>query len=930
MARRGALVCAAVAAWSLTLVAQAADLLVPSQYSTIQAAINASVAGDRVLVAQGTYVERINLGGKAITLKSVSGAAVTSLTPGSAAGAIVTFATNETANCVMDGFTITGATNGSGIAIVTASPTIRNCVIAQNVHSAANGAGVSFTGSGGTPTFTDCFFYGNYASGREGGAISSTASAGLLSCVRCTFRQNEVVQAAYGGAVHATGAATSFSFCTFDRNTITRLHADNRGGAIYTTSACTLSDCQFVENAVVTTSDTGCGGNILAIGGAIFSSAALSATRVAFTSNRAQSDRRLCAAGLARGGAIALESSAAAQFIDCTFASNRALNPSTSCDGGRDARGGGLWVSGGSDPIFLRCAFNGNRAENCTAGQYGGTIFYENGSEGQVLDCTVSNGYAGLEGGGFYIAGGAGPNIQRTTFSNCSTGATGSGGALYIAPSAVLTLVTDCRFTNCTAGNGGAVWVSNARPRFDRCAFDHNTSAAGSAIRSVGTGPLNIPTVCFSNFCSNSGASTNWLLGSYADPHPSPSNSFSADCGDDCNANGVLDSVELASGIATDCNLNGLPDDCDADCDGDGLPDDCELAAGEADCNLNSVPDSCDIALNPALDGDRDGIPDSCQLDFTGLVTEIVPVTASGTGLPTGAVCWRVYAQFSAPDATVLGIYGDSTDPLSISAAGGFWQSSDRQAGDLPTGIPCSDAPASLLYDSYLTIGAECADGTPLAQIGIDFTNFAAGSVGLADATNGGILYVTANGRAAGPDGRVLLMQLTTNTGVQPIGQFNLVGEESPASGGAEWHAMRLTIPGPVLVDCNTNGQHDVLEIAAGLVTDCDLNGVPDACQSASATSDCDGDGTSDFCEFAAGSSDGNNNGTPDECECVGDVNGDGAVNVEDIIDVIVSWGDIVKGGPDLDGSGVVDGVDLALVLDNWGTCVPPAPPGSV
>jgi hypothetical protein len=911
------------------LVAQAADLLVPSQYSTIQSAINASVAGDRVLVAQGTYIERINLGGKAITLQSVSGAAVTTLTPGSAAGAIVTCATSETASCVIDGFTITGATNGPGIAIVTASPTIRNCVIAQNVHSAANGAGVSFTGSGGTPTFTDCFFYGNYASGREGGAISSTASTGLLSCVRCTFRQNEVVQGSYGGAVHATGAATSFSFCTFDRNTITRLNADNRGGAIYTTSACTLSDCQFVENAVVTASDTGCGGNILATGGAVFSSAALSATRVAFTSNRAQSDRRNCATGAARGGAVALESPAAAQFVDCTFASNRALNPSTSCDGGRDARGGGLWVSGGSDPIFSRCAFNGNRAENCTAGQYGGTIFYENGSEGQVLDCTVSNGYAGLEGGGFYIAGGAGPNIQRTTFSNCSTGATGSGGALFIAPSAVLTLVTDCRFTNCTAGNGGAVWVNNARPRFDRCAFDHNTAAAGSAIRSVGTGPLNIPTVCFSNFCSNSGASANWILGSYADPHPSPSNSFSADCGDDCNANGVLDSVELASGIATDCNQNGLPDDCDGDCDGDGLPDDCELAAGDPDCNRNSVPDSCDIALNPTLDGDRDGIPDSCQLDFTGLVTEIVPVTASGTGLPTGAVCWRVYAQFSAPDATVLGIYGDSTDPLTISAAGGFWQSSDGEAGDLPTGIPCSDAPASLLYDSYLTIGAECADGTPLAQIGIDFTNFAAGSVGLADATNGGILYVTANGRAAGPDGRVLLMQLTTNTGVQPIGQFNLVGEESPASGGAEWHAMRLTIPDPVLVDCNTNGQHDVLEIAAGIVTDCDLNGVPDACQSASATTDCDGDGTSDFCEFAAGSFDGNNNGTPDECECVGDVNGDGAVNVEDIIDVIVAWGDVVSGGPDLDGSGVVDSGDLSLVLNNWGTCVPPPPPGS-
>ena len=300
-------------------------------------------------------------------------------------------------------------------------------MIAQNVHSAANGAGVSFTGSGGTPTFTDCFFYGNYASGREGGAISSTASTGLLSCARCTFRQNEVVQGSYGGAVHATGAATSFSFCTFDRNVITRQIGDNRGGAIFTTSACTLNDCVFTDNSVVT---TGTGSSTCfdqwARGGAVWASSALAANRVVFASNRVQCDRKLgCGSGWARGGAVVLESTAPAQFIDCSFTSNLAMNPPGACDGNRDARGGALWVSEGADPVFSRCAFNGNRAENCTAGQYGGTIFYENGSEGQVLDCTVSNGYAGLEGGGFYIAGGAGPNIQRTTFSNCSTGATG-------------------------------------------------------------------------------------------------------------------------------------------------------------------------------------------------------------------------------------------------------------------------------------------------------------------------------------------------------------------------------------------------------------------------------------------------------------------------------------------------------------------------
>ncbi|GIK20421.1 MAG: hypothetical protein DYG93_04580 [Leptolyngbya sp. PLA2] len=51
----------------------------------------------------------------------------------------------------------------------------------------------------------------------------------------------------------------------------------------------------------------------------------------------------------------------------------------------------------------------------------------------------------------------------------------------------------------------------------------------------------------------------------------------------------------------TDCNLNGIPDDC-------------EIADGRAqDCNTNGLPDSCDIAAGRSQDLNRDGIPDECQ-----------------------------------------------------------------------------------------------------------------------------------------------------------------------------------------------------------------------------------------------------------------------------------------------------------------------------
>jgi len=678
----------------------------------------------------------------------------------------------------------------------------------------------------------------------------------------------------------------------------------------------------------VNTTSSGTSFQLYSRGGAVYASAALRAARATFEGNLSQcSERPSSGTGYAFGGAVALDSAATTQFTDCSFSSNVARNPLSNVSHGRQARAGAVWVAGGNDPTFLRCQFVANRSENTSGNAFGGTLHYEPNSDGSITDCSISSGYANSEGGGIYVAGGSAPSILRTTFSNCSTGAGGSGGALFIPASSALVFVTDCRFTNCQSANGGAVFVNNARPRFDRCAFDSNTATSGSAIRSGGTGSLNIPTVCYSTFCGNSGASANWILGAFSDPHPStPTNMLNASCGNDCNGNGVIDSIDIANGLA-DCNSDGVPNTCEADCDGDLIPNVCEIAAGADDCDLDGIPDSCEVASG---DVNQDGVPDSCQpeLEFEGIVTEIVPMTVSGTGLPTGAVCWRVYAKCKSENTTVHAVWGDSTDPLAISATGGFWQSSTDGAGDLPVGIPCSSPAATIIYDSYLTIGAECGDGTPLGSVGIDFTGFAAGLVGLTNSSTGGSIYVSANGVPAGSERKILLMQLTTNTGAKPSGQFNLTGEHSRAGGGAEWNAYGLTIPDPALVDCNGNGQHDALEIAAGSVTDCDLNGVPDQCQSASAASDCDGDGTSDFCEFEAGAADANNNGKPDECDCVGDTNGDGAVNVDDLIDVIVAWGDSVTGGANVDGIGVVDSGDLTLVLNNWGTCTPPAPPG--
>ncbi len=80
----------------------------------------------------------------------------------------------------------------------------------------------------------------------------------------------------------------------------------------------------------------------------------------------------------------------------------------------------------------------------------------------------------------------------------------------------------------------------------------------------------------------------------------------------DCNLNGIPDECDIdcgpaagpcdlpGCGFSADCNADGIPDDCEPDCNGNGVADGCDLAScapGDAacqDCNRNGLPDECD------------------------------------------------------------------------------------------------------------------------------------------------------------------------------------------------------------------------------------------------------------------------------------------------------------------------------------------------
>jgi hypothetical protein len=58
-----------------------------------------------------------------------------------------------------------------------------------------------------------------------------------------------------------------------------------------------------------------------------------------------------------------------------------------------------------------------------------------------------------------------------------------------------------------------------------------------------------------------------------------------------------LDRCEVVSGYAPDCNLNEVPDDCEAfeDCNGNGIMDICDGPSGYSDdVNENGIPDECE------------------------------------------------------------------------------------------------------------------------------------------------------------------------------------------------------------------------------------------------------------------------------------------------------------------------------------------------
>ena len=223
-------------------------LWVPYDYPTIQAAIDAAMDGDTVIVADGVYTgegnKNIDFLGKAITVKSENGAESCIIDCENLGRGFI-FQSGEDAASVLDGFSvINGYRNyGGGIMCDEAGPMIKNCIIRDNYASYAGGG--LFSGEGSC-TINNCIIEQNTA-GSGGGLIQ-------IECGQYYIR---------GGGIYINGGEVIIKDSIISKNVAYFFYCEEYytgsiseyygmgggiGGGYYLDTAVTINNCVIEDN----------------------------------------------------------------------------------------------------------------------------------------------------------------------------------------------------------------------------------------------------------------------------------------------------------------------------------------------------------------------------------------------------------------------------------------------------------------------------------------------------------------------------------------------------------------------------------------------------------------------------------------------------------------------------------------------------------
>ena len=392
---------------------------------------------------------------------------------------------------------------------------------------------------------------------------------------------------------------------------------------------------------------------------------------------------------------------------------------------------------------------------------------------------------------------------------------------------------------------------------------------------------------------------------------------------EDCNGNDIPDACDVTCegtcagipgcGESVDCQPDGVPDECqldDNDCNTDDIPDDCQLDGN--DCNENGVPDECDIASGTSQDLNGDGFPDECDDCNGNGIPDTCDLSCDGpcAGIPDCGL-----SADCQPDGIPDDCQWGTPDYETYAIDDG---TSEAQAG--------SGFPADICWLNHFTI-EEDMETVAFVEVMYSGGTFDGGPVTI-------VLWDDPNGDGSPADAQVItsVVSVVTNGGqgvfvsvpigdnyVGPVGTSFFVGAIYQDVSGAAY---------PILRDTDSSQGESWLSITegVGLLDPNDLDASPyfgnmnsywgGNCMirarafSGVYPNDCNENEIPDECDVASGfSEDIDGNGVPDECE---DCNGNG---IPDGCDLTCDGdcGGIPGCGQsdDCDGNGVPDECDI-------------------
>ncbi|MEM1165333.1 MAG: hypothetical protein AAGI30_03485 [Planctomycetota bacterium] len=359
----------------------------------------------------------------------------------------------------------------------------------------------------------------------------------------------------------------------------------------------------------------------------------------------------------------------------------------------------------------------------------------------------------------------------------------------------------------------------------------------------------------------------------------------------DCDNDQIVD--VLAQALGLDCDGNLVPDTCESeDLDGNGIPDRCDILENpQIDCNANGLIDTVEIAAGTTADCNENGRPDECDiLGFT-KIDIVMAIDDSGSMQnDIESIC----DQLSTIEQDFISLgYDASIDIYTI----------DRTPESLPEGtVTCS--PAQTVVGTF---GASIP-GTGGQSL-----------VALAELSPGG-LSIESWGDATAILADRYPWRLGAARIIVPVSDEGPRGGTNTDGGCGSDDDDAITNAITVVNDANAIAIPIFVRGGCGSALAQDL---ADATQPINPGSVIVEDDTylpamRDIILSFGGSLDVDGNGRPDECPCTGDANGNGIVNVEDFIDVLLNFG---GPGPlgDANEDGVVNVQDFIDVLLNFG-----------